>query len=57
MSRKLAALLAVVLAALAAASLTLGVLYWAFEGLRKRPPTSTPLRAPNGAHPALPATR
>lgn len=39
MTRKLAALLAVLLAALAAASLTVGLLYWALDGLRRRPPS------------------
>lgn len=47
MTRKLAALLAVVLAALAAASLTVGLLYWALDSFRRKPPSREPLPAPS----------
>lgn len=54
MSRKLAALLAVLLAALAAASLTVGLLYWALDSVRRKPQSKVPLPAPSATSP-LPA--
>ncbi len=55
MSRKLAALLAVLLAALAAASLTVGLLYWALDSVRRKPPSPAPAAVHRAPAPRQPA--